>query len=70
MSKYQNASDLSIRMKNDRTRERPDCDEILSTRKQWALNKNEFDIKAEMQKMEKNNVKFIYKIIETKFNEK
>jgi hypothetical protein len=55
-------------MINVRSRDRPDCYEILNIREQWALNENEFDIEAEMKKIRKNDKKFVYKIIKTKFN--
>ncbi len=51
MQKHQYANDLCLRMKNQRFRNRPDVQEVLDSKRKWALFREDFDLETELFKI-------------------
>jgi hypothetical protein len=51
MQKHQKANDLCERMKSQRIRNRPDAQEVLDLRREWALFPEDFDLETELSKI-------------------
>ncbi len=49
MIKYEKASDLNAKMKNERSKDRPTCREILEDKRLWSLSEIEFDFENELK---------------------
>ncbi len=50
-NKYNESLELYDKMHSDFPHKRPNCEEILERKNSWALNKEEFEINDELEKM-------------------
>ncbi len=55
MRKHKNANDLCVRMKSQRTRDRPDAQEVLDSKSAWALFRGDPDLETELVKISESN---------------
>jgi hypothetical protein len=66
MSKYRFAKQLFKRMTNDNSNERPNCEQILDQRYEWALFRNDLRDLKELKDLNAIESKFIQFMIESK----
>ncbi len=72
LSKYRNANDLSLKMKSERYRDRPNCDQILEDKHLWSLSDEQFDFKTDLEvfkaNCDENESYYLISLLQHKYN--
>ncbi len=71
MKKYENIKELSLRMSEQVYAKRPDCQQIIEQKTDWALNQSELNssvVNTFLQEFKENSNSFIGLMISTKLS--